>query len=125
MIEQSGEVHETDHTMSGTVRLGFNEIIPGSSSVGEEHSAQQKTGPLIPEFDLEQHTMAQQRRSTAAKRRGPGQQRQSEAEPEFDLELARPEQTPVAWPSISVPRYNAIIADIVARDLARLCGGAG
>jgi len=100
-------------------------MIPGLSSIQGEDPGGQDTGPLVPEFNLERQMMALHRRATAAKRRGPGQHKQAEVKPAPVVQVARPEQTHTAWPTFSVPRYNAVIADIVAKDLARLCSGNG
>ena len=124
MIEPSGEAYETDNDLSNPARLGFNEIIPGLSSAPEEPHAQQEqeAGVHLPEFDLGQQMMARHRRAATAKRRGPGQQKQADVAPEADVPAARPKQAQTAWSTVTVPQHNAIIADIVARALARLCG---
>jgi hypothetical protein len=124
VIEPSGEAYEKDNDLPNSARLGFNEIIPGLSSAPEEHSVQpdQDIGIHIPEFDLGQHMMARHRRAATAMRRGPGQQKQADVEPEANVQAARPKQAQAAWSTVTVPQHNAIIADIVARDLARLCG---
>jgi len=120
LIEQSGDAYDTGKDVTDTARLGFNEIVPGLSATPKAHCAQpdQDSGVHIPEFDLGQQMMARHRRAATAKRRGPGQQKQADVAPAPHVPAAR---TQSAWSTVTVPQHNAIIADIVARDLARLC----
>ena len=125
MIEQPSETVETGPTTTSPVRLGFNEIVPGfGPSQGPE--SPQNAGPIIPEFNLDQQMMAQHRRSTAARRKGPGQAKATESEPkpavEPETQVRRSNPGRSVWSTVMVPQHNDIIADIVARDLARLCG---
>jgi hypothetical protein len=71
----------------------------------------------IPRFDLAEKIMAEQRRITAVRRKGPGQeetQEQEKTEPVGGIKKQVP-------PALS--EEEQIIADIVARDIERLCKG--
>jgi hypothetical protein len=66
---------------------------------------QESSGPAqIPQFDLARQIMAEQRRVTAARRKRPGP-------------AAIPGPEPVTGPS-----PGSVLAQIVARDIERLCG---
>lgn len=73
----------------------------------------------IPHFDLAEEIMAEQRRITAIKRKGPGQK--------TEAGKLKPETQPVDHiieqqkPALS--EQEKIIAEIVARDIERLCRG--
>jgi hypothetical protein len=71
----------------------------------------------VPRFDLAEKIMAEQRRITAVRRKGPGQeetQEQEKTEPVGGIKKQVP-------PALS--EEEQIIADIVARDIGRLCKG--
>ena len=71
----------------------------------------------IPRFDLAEKIMAEQRRITAVRRKGPGQTdegQDKEAESVCDAKKQVP-------PALSAEEQ--IIAEIVARDIERLCKG--
>ena len=74
----------------------------------------------IPKFDLAEEIMAEQRRVTAIKRRGPSQKAEArKEEPEVesvDYTVGQPVQASL--------EEEQIIAEIVARDIERLCRGA-
>ena len=79
-----------------------------------------KTGyvkPGIPRFDLAEDIMAEQRKVTAVKRKAPGkkpeaQKHKPEVQPgSFSVELRE----------LCSPQEKQIIAEIVARDIERLC----
>ncbi len=106
--------------------LRAKDIIPGAASPAGKDDGVGNTD--IPRFDLAEDIMAEHRRQTAGRRKGPG------GPAPVDL-------TPVPRPSIPLPtvkkpflsRYgfsesfntagDPVIADIVARDIERLCRG--
>lgn len=73
----------------------------------------------IPKFDLAEEIMAEQRKITAVRRKGPGKKAETE-----EVQL----QSDLAGYSINQPtaltlEEDKIIAEIVARDIERLCRG--
>jgi len=113
-------------------RLGFHEIVPGNDKGQTPGDASEFH---IPEFDLSQHLLADQRRASSSRRQGPA----SKSNPAVESPSVEPvaDQTPVK-PDIKVPRGNAlrvsaychpviqrhaIVAEIVRRDIRRLCMG--
>lgn len=105
-------------------RLGFNEIIPGSHLPGDtgEHTVN------IPEFDLNRQMMADHRKLASAKRRGPG----GKSTPDDNI-ACQVEQTGDMAPAYhsfignlftdTNADQQAIIGQIVKRDIERLCRG--
>lgn len=102
-------------------RLGFREIVPG-----QDHGTAdaQTGGSEIPQFDLGREIMANHRRGVGATRKGPGQTHGPSPGP------AVPEpvhEGPAASGSIWCPAMSEaerqVIAQIVARDIERLCRG--
>jgi len=76
----------------------------------------------IPTLDLGEKILAEQRRATAQTRRAPGAAPPASADfrkQEALLEVAEP----VEVPSDEVAQLQQIVADIVARDIERLCRG--
>jgi len=75
----------------------------------------------VPKLDLGEKILAEQRRRTARKRRAPGARDVVE-----DIDRARedaPKQRPVEPASDELAQLQEIVADIVARDIKRLCVG--
>jgi hypothetical protein len=75
--------------------------------------------PEIPSFDLAEDIMAEQRKITAIRRKAPGQK--------TEAQRLKPE-TPIVDHIIEQPKpllseQEKIIAEIVARDIERLCRG--
>ena len=117
---------------AGAPRLGFHEIVPGhDSGLPQQDQAQDIQ---IPEFDLSQHLMANQRLEAAARRQGPGQKRESAANHQ-PIECAAPVSQEAAT-AVSAPvqdrvsayrhpviQRHAIVEEIVRRDIQRLCMG--
>jgi hypothetical protein len=73
----------------------------------------------IPKFDLAEQILAEQRKVASARRKGPGKtvepaRKEQEAEP---VDYLGEQPTPMAL------ERQQIIADIVARDIERLCRG--
>ncbi len=112
-------------------RLGFHEIVPGNDNglmPGDPGEIN------IPEFDLSQHLLADQRRASSSRRQGPA----SKSDTMLEIPTVEPsDQAPVMpdikmssdnTPRVSAYRHpviqrHAIVADIVQRDIHRLCMG--
>ena len=106
-------------TPSGPV-LRAKDIIPGAASPAGKDEGVSNTD--IPRFDLAEDIMSEQRRLTAVRRKGPG------GPAPADLTTV---STPAKKPFLSIygfsNGFNApsdpIIADIVTKDIERLCRG--
>jgi len=73
----------------------------------------------IPKFDLSEQMMAEQRKITALKRKAPGAKVETQNE-EIEISSSNKKSIKSKQPSIE---YNQIIAEIVARDIEKLCRG--
>jgi len=84
----------------------------------EETETPQEKGE-IPRFDLAEEIMAEQRKITAIRRKAPGQKN--------EVQKLKPETQPVdhiiEQPKPALSEQEKIIAEIVARDIERLCRG--
>jgi hypothetical protein len=110
-------------------RLGFHEIVPGyKDGAPQDHDPDIN----IPEFDLSQKLMVNERRESASRRQGPGprQDPAQEAEPtppqaspshESAVAVSRPAERQVSAYRHPVIQRHAIVEDIVRRDIERLC----
>lgn len=92
---------------------------------GSTHPAEQPPADsVVPTFDLAEHILAEHRRTASRRRKAPGQGR---VEPEPTPEPAVVAKTCVAElsppPSLSPDArdLHQVVADIVARDIERLC----
>ncbi|MGA2070095.1 MAG: hypothetical protein ABSG97_01995 [Sedimentisphaerales bacterium] len=102
--------------------LRAKDIIPGAASPAGNDEGVSNTD--IPRFDLAEDIMAEQRRLTAVRRKGPGSPELANLPPSPRLPMA-------ISPSQSIHSFSGgfnyisdpIIADIVARDIERFCGG--
>ena len=84
----------------------------------EEVETSEET-PEIPSFDLADEIMAEQRRITAIRRKAPGQKTEAQRlKPETQIVDHIIEQ-----PKPLLSEQEKIIAEIVARDIERLCRG--
>jgi hypothetical protein len=73
----------------------------------------------IPSFDLAEEIMAEQRKITAIRRKAPGQKTEAQrSEPQ-----AQPADYTIEQPTPALSEQEKIIAEIVARDIERLCRG--
>ena len=70
----------------------------------------------IPKFDLAEQIMAEHRKNTAIRRKGPGKKAKTPKKPHPAESIARKVKP---RPIVSEP--GQIIAEIVARDIERLC----
>ena len=92
-----------------------------------------REGNEIPKFDLAEEIMAEQRRITAIRRKGPGQKSEAPSEEgEVELDSTSQEDGEMGGRSIGytieqpppmLSEQEKIIAEIVARDIEKLCGG--
>lgn len=106
--------------------LRAEDIIPAKADSKKTKTGRKKTSSSkgqkeseIPKFDLAEQILAEQRKVTSARRKRPGQ----------TIEPAKKEQGPepidyiVEQPTPMALERQQIIADIVARDIERLCRG--
>ncbi len=85
----------------------------------KEEAETLKEIPEIPHFDLAEEIMAEQRRITAVRRKAPGQKTEAQRlKPETRIVDHIIEQ-----PKPSLSEQEKIIAEIVAKDIERLCRG--
>jgi len=130
MAEQDKQV-DSDKTTRRSDILRAKDIIPGRGPAKEGEGA----GADIPQFNLADDIMAEQRRQTASRRKGPASEdrgqktddrRPSAAESqlgqrtEANQSVLRP-QSSVLRSASYTSSWDPIIADIVARDIERLC----
>lgn len=128
-----------NHSVSHEHRIHSASRLPSPSVSQVERSAARVTSQVvasadvsfacgsedIPTLDLGEKILAEQRRVSARKRKGPGapapepEPESSECPEEPLLETAGPVQTA----SDDVVRLQQIVAEIVARDIERLCQG--
>ncbi len=112
-------------------RLGFLEIVPGRDGGAPQGEAAQAQ---VPHFDLDSQIMANDRKLVAATRRGPGRARRTtpDVQGRRDGEASPSPREPVQPPPPASARVwrpampdpqRQVIAQIVARDIERLCRG--
>ena len=87
-----------------------NNKTPGK--VGDNGS--QGNGGMVPNFDLAEDIMAHQRSITAVRRKSPAEKEIHKTEP---LHINKP----TAEPQQPADAVNQAIAEIVAKDIERLC----
>jgi len=84
----------------------------------EEAETSEET-PEIPSFDLAEEIMAEQRKITAIRRKAPGVK--------TGVQRLKPEVQPadhiIEEPKLALSEQEKIIAEIVAKDIERLCRG--
>jgi hypothetical protein len=103
--------------------LRARDIIPGAAKHDKPDSpplpAAEQKQIEVPRFDLAEEIMAEQRKITAVKRQGPGKK--------TTVEKVRPQAERLGLtiepPMLASPEEDRIIAEIVARDIDRLCRG--
>jgi len=136
MNSEKGERQiNSDSQQRKVTALRAHQIIPGSrppqqarpeqksartgENAGRETGRTKKPAPertKIPKFDLAEEIMAEQRKITAAKRKGPGAKNNVEQLTDTTDDTAR-------RPMPKSPGQKKIIAEIVTRDIERLCSG--
>jgi len=98
------------------VRTGQIKLSEDTPDVPEEDEQVQAE---IPRFDLAQEIMAEQRKITAIKRKAPSQKSEArKAEPQVG-----PVGHTIGLPMPVLSEQERIVAEIVARDIERLCRG--
>jgi len=98
--------------------LRARDIIPGDSTPAKAISTDEHNQSRIPSFDLAERIMTEQRKATATRRKGPGRNEPTPAE--------RTEQPSTSPKRGSMPigsEPDDVIAEIVKRDIERLCRG--
>jgi len=105
--------------------LRARDIIPDSPKHNEADSAPpplqaKQEEAKIPRFDLAEEIMAEQRKIAATKRKAPGKK--------TEAQRSEPQAEPVGYttiepPTPTSPEQDRIIAEIVARDIKRMCRG--
>ena len=115
-------------------RIGFREFVPGAE-YQSDHSDKESEPIVIPDFDLNQQMMASQRKQAATKRHGPGKQIDKTETQTNDDQWVEPGRQKVVPDDHSgnkterdhvrgmgtIPKRNPLIAEIVRRDIERLC----
>ena len=101
--------------------LRAKDIIP---SVARPAADEGVSNIDIPRFDLAEDIMAEQRRLTVVRRKGPGSPEPVNLTPSPVLPAAvRPSQSSHSFSEGFNYISDPIIADIVTRDIERLCSG--
>jgi cell pole-organizing protein PopZ len=98
--------------------LRATDVIPPFDN---ETSQQPPAPPEIPTFDLAEHILAEHRRTASRHRKAPGQ---AQAQPEARQEPVAVKThviEPPSEPSQDLPELHRVVAEIVARDIERLC----
>lgn len=136
--ERDGQV-DADKEEQKSDSLGKQDIIPPlrapshPSAVSQEggknmptRAAEPETSPgteqgrsEIPSFNLAEEIMAEQRRITAIRRKAPDQKEEVERQ----RQQADSVRDTLGQPSPQLSEQQQIIAEIVARDIERLCRG--
>jgi hypothetical protein len=107
--EQGGSV-PAEPSKSGGVGL-LNETT--------QEAAPSSGGPAeIPTYDLAENVLAEQRRVASRRRRAPGR---GENEPVARVGHVRPPGVTADLPSVDLLALQRIVAEIVAKDINRLC----
>ena len=91
---------------------------PNTSRQVETEQALQKKSE-IPKFDLAEDIMAEQRKITAIKRKAPGKKTETQKQ---ELEV-KPIGYPIEQSMLSLSEQERIVAEIVTRDIEKLCRG--
>ncbi len=108
-------------------RLGFREMVPAgdAQTLAQE---QPDRAVNIPEFDLGHQMMARHRQRTAGRRKSPKQQAEARHSVPAPVEPGRsPASVQIEahpgfiWSTYASRAENALIAEIVSRDIQHLC----
>lgn len=143
--ERKSQKPDEDTSKSAQAAKASSEKTAGkdTSPIPIETTAQKRTAPStakreeaeMPRFDLAEEIMAEQRRITSIRRKAPGKKSEAEVRREqvepvsYALEQPMPEESEQNRPfdsfDFTQDKYaqDRLIAEIVARDIRRLCGG--
>ena len=125
--EQDMDASQGTEDNSSRERLGFREMVPAcdaptSAQEPPDHEVN------IPEFDLGRQMMARHRQRTASRRKSPKQQAKASVSPLGGIEpVPAPESAQLeahpgfVWTTYASRAENTLIAEIVSRDIQRLC----
>jgi len=83
----------------------------------------EETARHIPTFDLGEKILAEQRRMTARKRKAPGSAHRDSNEIQPPSVVALRSERVVEMPAQDALQLEQLVAEIVARDIDRLCTG--
>lgn len=100
-----------------TSRPGAKKALLVSEPSARREDAMQETSE-IPKFDLTEQIMAEQRKITAIRRKGPGKMAKPPKKQHPAESIAR-----IVKPRPIVSEPEQVIAEIVARDIENLCIG--
>ena len=109
----------TASTPTANESSGKNKPTPKEPTEIEVGPAAEQEATEIPQFDLAEEILAEQRKITAIRRKAPGVHK----EPELETVKAHPSGQAAEQSAATEPEQNRIIAEIVARDIERLCRG--
>ena len=112
------EIQADEYKMPRRPVLRAKDIIPGAASPAGKGEGVSNTD--IPRFDLAEDIMAEQRRLTAVRRKGPDSPVPVKLTPPVAV---RPYQSSHSFSEGFNYISDPIIADIVTRDIERLCSG--
>ncbi len=118
--DSAAEATQSSHKDTNPIPIPIEEIPAKRTPPLPEPIIQaepSKETPKIPRFDLAEEIMAEQRKITAIKRKAPGQKTEAQRlKPETPIDDHTIEQ-----PKPLLSEQDKIIAEIVARDIERLC----
>ncbi len=133
--EDSAPARQSDSPLKGPTRAQAGKEQPKrgrmtprvseteSNSAGTKSKGQTPTVPEIPTFDLAEHILAEHRRTAAQRRKAPGQTL-AEPKPKAASKHAPVRAhvvEPPSPPSQDMLELHQVVAEIVARDIERLC----
>ena len=112
--EETRQKPKSQNDSENTTRMVDAAPIPAEKEKPAESVSTKQEKMEIPRFDLAEEIMAEQRKITAIRRRPPGKEFKAQAEPlDYTVERSIPWQV----------EQDQIIAEIVARDIEKLCRG--
>jgi hypothetical protein len=100
------------------------DAVDGGGEIDSAHDAERgaESSPAaegdVPRYDLAENILAEQRRVASRRRRAPSQPQEEPAAPS---ECQGAESPTGELPSEDLPELQRIVAEIVARDIERLC----
>jgi hypothetical protein len=112
--EETHQKPKSQNDSENTTRLADAALISAEKEKPAESVSTQQEKMEIPRFDLAEEIMAEQRKITAIRRKAPGKEFKAQAEPvDYTIERSIPWEV----------EQDQIIAEIVARDIEKLCRG--